>query len=367
MDGGFSFCGHDISECGLEYAPEMENTYVYAPAEASIHETTYEGHNGGYEFGYSLQPKEFILRCFFEEKQIDRGIMTRIYNLFKPGRSGKLVFKRRPWCYYYATVTSNPKPEFTNYLNGTVTITMKAYYPYARYDSFDNAEKHLFYNAWEDLYHDNIMQNTGLFEKEEMVPDLTLTNLTESSPILNKPILLPNPGTERAKVGIAIAGDAVDGITIANRTTQQECKFVLITKALTTNVGKEVYCDGLNGKTVLRGNGESNISFMFHDSGFIELEPSYPAIRNVYASYKKNNNQIEILNNIEQNVVGKYIFIINKWHKINVQSGNTLTVDETISANGEEKTIISSMNEIYISAPTMSIDRISFTYRPTFA
>ena len=88
MTGGFSFCGTDIATIGLEYAPELENTYVYKPAKARIHEETFDGHNGGYYYGSSLEPKEFVLRCYFEEKEIDRGLMARVENLFREGRSG---------------------------------------------------------------------------------------------------------------------------------------------------------------------------------------------------------------------------------------------------------------------------------------
>ena len=30
MNGGFRFCGTDISVLGLEYVPDMKDTYVYA-------------------------------------------------------------------------------------------------------------------------------------------------------------------------------------------------------------------------------------------------------------------------------------------------------------------------------------------------
>ena len=361
MKGGFTFCGHDIADFGLEYAPENENTYVYAPAEAEVHEEIFDGHHGGYQYGATKKPKEIILRCFFEEKQIDRGIMTRVYDLFRIGKSGKLVFKRKPWCYYYATVVSNPKPEFTNYLNGLITITMKAYYPFARGDSLDDTEKHAFYNLPTDLYHDDIMLNTALFTSEDMVPDFHYTNLTQQTSIL-----LANPGTERAQVGIAAMGDAGTGIIIANATTKQKCKLVAMSKSVTTDVNKEVFVDGINGKTSLRGAGSNEIAFLYHDEGFIELEPSFPAIRNIFASYN-NSNQIEVLNQIPD-VVGKYIFINHEWYKIVNQDESNLTTNRIVDGAGQERTMISSMNEITITPDsTMNIDRISFIYKPTFA
>lgn len=371
MRGGFTFCGQDIADYGLEYAPESENTYVYAPTEAELHIETFDGHDGGYFYGVSKKPKEFILRCFFEGKQIDRGIMTKVFNLFKTGKSGKLVFKRKPWCYYYATVIRNPGAEFTNYLNGIITITMQASYPFARGESAyveneteEERARHAFYNLPSDLYHDDVMLNTGLFEKSEMAPNLVYTDVSEGTTFL-----LANPGTERAHLGIAIMGRADDGVTIVNNTTKQKCSITTIKKEATTDVNKEIFIDGINGKTMIRGGGESNIAFLYHNEGFIELEPSFPVIRNVFATYQNGTN-VEISANVNENVVGKFIFINNKWRKIVAQTNCLLTVrgEDTISTSGSEITTISLMNELYIpSVPEVEIDRISFIYKPTFA
>ena len=362
MEGGFTFCGCDIAELGLEYAPENENTYVYAPTEAEIHDETFDGHHGGYAYGATKKPKEFILRCFFEEKAIDRGIMTRVYDLFRVGKSGKLVFKRKPWCYYYVTVKSRPKTEFTNYLNGLITITMTAYYPFARGINFGDTEDHAFYNLPSDLYHDDVVLNTGLLNKEGMVPSLSYTNLTSQ-----KSIILFNPGTEPAQVGIAASGDSGSGVTIKNYTTGQECKLVAMSKAVTTDVNKEVFCDGINGKTLLRGAATSEIAFLYHDHGFIELEPAFPILRNVFINYT-GNTTIQLINNIKKDVRGEYIFANNKWLKILTQENNSIIVNEPVGISGEERTCICKMNELSIEPDsTMNIDRISFSYKPTFA
>ena len=378
MIGGFTFCGYDIANIGLEYAPETENIYVYGPTETEVHSESFSGHHGGYFYGATKKPKEFTLRCFFEEKQIDQGIMTKIYGIFKVGKSGKLIFKRRPWCSYYATVTEVPKPEFTNYLNGTVTIKMTASYPFARMESVSRTEEtedaarlHCFYNGLAEPYHDSIMLNTGLFDKSAMVPPFNYTTSFYSA----KAILLANPGTERAHVGIGVKGTVNSGLIIANNTTQQSCRIIGITQAITTNKNKELFIDGISGKTYLRSTGLTELAPIYHDQGFIELEPSYPILRNIFVSYEQDNNVINVVNIINEDVVGKYIFILNKWRKIVAQGDHTLTIgnpflgtDMTITADGSEGTIITSMNEIYISpVSTMTINSLKFYYKPTFA
>lgn len=382
MRGGFTFCGQDIADIGLEYIPSVEDIYVYAPTEAEVHTETFDGHHGGYFYEATKKPKEFTLRCLFEETEVDLGIMTKIYAMFRVGRSGKLIFKRRPWCSYYATVTEVPKPEFTNYLNGTVTIKMQAAYPFSRGESVarntesgDDALLHVFYNTMTDPYHESIMLNTGLFENKDMVPKLSYTWTSGSSNTTAKAILLANPGTERAHVGIGIKGRAGSGIIIANNTTKQTCRIIGITREITTSLNKELFVDGISGKTYFKATGLSELASLYHDQGFIELEPSYPVLRNIYISYEADTNTVEVTNILYEDVIGKYIFINKKWRKIVGQDGHTLTIanpflgtDMTIEVTGSERTIITSMNEIYISpVSTMTINSIRFSYKPTFA
>lgn len=59
MQGGFSFCGTDIADLGLEYVPETANTYVFAGSDYKIHEQVFDGHHGGYYYGSTVSPKVF--------------------------------------------------------------------------------------------------------------------------------------------------------------------------------------------------------------------------------------------------------------------------------------------------------------------
>lgn len=348
MRGEFTFCGTDIADLGVEYAPELEDTYVYRPSTAEIHEETFDGHHGGYFYGATIKPKEFRLRCFFEDN-IDRGLMARVYSLFRIGRSGKLVFKRRPWIYYNVTVTEMDDKNLMSYRSGTFTVTMKAPYPFGLCDDFVKVRTD------EDYF--RLIENTALFEKEEMVPAMSFTGLTARTDII-----LANPGTERAPVCIAIKGDVGDGVDITNGTTGQVCRVVGITEDVTN--GKTLYIDGMNGKTVLSGNGETELAFLYHDKGFIELEPAFPALRNIYCS-EFGNMTAKVTNNIEEDVKDKYIFLGDQWRKITKQNGHELTLNKYIS-QGSGKSMIMLMNEISIIPDSnMNID-IEFIYKPTF-
>ena len=371
MKGGFSFCGTDIADLGIEYAPELKDTNVYRPAKSNIHEETFDGHDGSYIYGASKEAKEFILRVFFEEKVIDRGLMARVYNLFKVGKSGKLIFKRRPWCYYYATVTDVDDTELRNYMNGLITITMKAAYPFSRFCSNDNDDEADFCNTYKDEYHDAIMLNTALFDKKGMKPPTAFGSV--DSPIeTGFSFILANPGTERAKVGIIAEGSAGRGVIIKNNTTGQECKLVAMSMEKTTNANKHVFIDGLNGKTSLVSNDENNPSsvpcFLYHDHGFIELSPAYPCLREVFATY--DGYTVETLNLLYENYKDYYIFLNNKWKKIESNTKQTITLveDGDPLPIGEEQTTIMRMNELTVQTiGNASLTRLCFVYKPTFA
>lgn len=353
MIGGFSFCGVDIADIGLEYAPDNAETYVYQPATWRSFDETVDVHPGGYHYGDSAEVKEFSLRCFYEEKHLTHGFMTRFFDLFKRGRTGRLVFKRRPWCYYTATVSERPDiSELSNYMNGIVTIHMKAHYPFARsdvrqLDPFDESAL-------------DMLANTALFQRpEQELPTSFIppANLTDT-------ILLHNPGTERAPCGIAIAGDAVDGVIIANLTTGENVKFIgLSTQVLGNNY---ILCDGMNGKTVITNGYSSSYGFMYHDYGFISLESGFPIDRNVSAVY--SGADVTIPSGLTRDVVGHHIWLDNQWRKITAQpSPYEITVNPAPSGEGQEVTDITRMNEIKITpVGDCTLTRLEFIYTPTY-
>ena len=195
--------------------------------------------------------------------------MASIYGLFKVGRTGKLIFDRRPWCYYYATVTDPITTDFTNYENGLVTIHMKAMYPFARSDIMTRKRT--------DKYCDIMMTNTAVFEKEEMENNLELTNFTHQTDFIkNKlPIVIGNPGQEEAALGVAISGDVGTGVIIANATTGQSMKFVAVKKADTSNKSPMRYAlvDPISGKTTLTDwAGYNQLAFRIWPQAFRQSE-----------------------------------------------------------------------------------------------
>ena len=358
MRGGFSFCGVDIAKWDLEYAPELTDTYVWGPAGYNVNEESFEAHDGGYFYGTTMKPKEFTLRCYYEEQHVNRGIIANITSFFYRGRTGRLIFKRRPWVWYNATVVSIDYSKMTNTQNGVITIGMKAYYPFARHDTL-----------WmlDDPPNQADKEHNSALLSETMTPANKI--ITGSEPLTEATsFMLYNGGTEKAAVAVEIAGDVGEGVTIYNRTTGQSCGFVAMSKAITSDVGNYFICDSLNGKTMLTDGTNHELSFLYHDGGFIDLKPAFPIDRNIEITMMQNSIIITSREKFDETMAGKYVWLRNAWHKITaVLNESTAYIDEVMPEETTEVTTIAEMNELeVVPTSTMSLTRLNLIYKPTF-
>ena len=359
MVGGFTFDGVDIADLGLEYAPELNNTYVYKPAQFKPHEQLFDGHDGGYYYGSTVQPKEFTLRCIYEAQPVLDGIMSKIFHVFKRNRTGKLVFKKRPWCWYAATVTNVSVDQMLNFENGVVTISMKAYYPFARSD----------YMTIPAEYENDLMSNSAM-----MPAGWTheTSFATSQNPITtNTTLLLYNPGTETAKVAVRIAGDVGTGVSVANATTGQNMRFVAITPNSCPG-SYYIQTDGLSGQTTFTNGTVSQPGFLYHDYGFIDLAPGFPAYRNITVDVTDNRN-VNSDGLFAYDMLGRHIYFANGTvaKVVNVHDSSWIEVDTTVSSAENGVAQILQMNEIVVSAlpagGSFSLTKLEFVYKPTFA
>lgn len=362
MRGGFTFCGIDIADLGLEYAPEASDMYVFRPAPTKAHVETHDGHDGGSFYGVTMQPKEFELRCFFERQNIYSGLMARIFEVFRRGRSGKLIFQERPWIYYNATVNEEPETnDIVSKVGGIITIHLTAYYPFGRSDIMHCNQNNLWY--------DDIMLNSAVVTAESMIPTTEFSNLSGSM-TLAEPLLL-NPGTERSPVTIDITGDVGDGLTITNLTNGQRLTVVQLKPAVTGENGF-LRINARNGQVTLHtfSGSVENIApgYLYHDSGFLMLEPAMVAKRNVYTTYE-NGTTIKLVEPLDQDYTGEYIYINGAWQEIAAQpDALTLTLKYSTGTRGSETTTILPMNKLNIYAESSAeISKIKFNYLPTYA
>lgn len=355
MTGGFTFCGTDIAALGLEYVPETKSMYVFSGTSVKINEETFDAHDGGYFYGVTRQPKEFTLRCMFQNQEITKGTIAKIDSFFRRGRTGKLVFDNLDWLWYTATVTNVDFSGLLNRKNGLLQITMKAYYPFARHDNLYLSGKNAF-----DAY---ILENSGLLTEEE-------TPITEFADVTNDlRFLLYNPGSERAAVAIALSGDAGEGVTITNHTTGQEVRMAAFNKAQTTDAGKSIVCDAMNGKVVLTDGVTSEPAFLYHDAGYLELAPAFPILRDVGIQTTAGELFAKVpYEEVNEDMIGKFVYMDNDWNKIqNVTEENELVLQNVALTTESRMTNIVTMNEITVTLGAgADLSSLEFRYLPTF-
>lgn len=357
MQSGVIFCGTDIETLGLEYVPENANTFVHQSSEIAAHEQAFEAHDGGYFYGTTAKTKNFTLRCVFQESNINRGVMDKIIRFFRPGRSGRLVFKQRPWVWYAATVVGAPVIQITNYQNGLVMIPLKAYYPYGRCDSL----------FLEDETDDLMRDLTGLLP-ESMTP---VSSVIEQggSMTTETTFLLYNGGTVPCPVAVEIAGSVGGGVTITNNTTKQSMRFVALSHAATTDVDKYLVTDSMNGRTVLTNGLRTEPAFVYHDYGFMYLKPSYPVDRDIVISVTDQSNLVTLVEGVfTDDMIDKYIYINDTWKKIiDMPDEASLIIDIAATTTETVTTTVAEMNEITVKADSsMDLSKLNFVYSPTF-
>lgn len=367
ISGGFSFDGVDIAKVGLEYAPDLANTYSYKPTNYNIHEQSVDGHDGGIYYGKTAQPKVFTLRCFFEQKFVDQGTFHKIFNLFKIGKKGKLVFDRRPWLTYDVIIT-NVTDQMFSYLNGYVIITAKNYSAFGYTDFLYNP-----YKGVDDFLYNDVRNNSGIPDSDEFV--LPPTEITEAITSQSYVMWLYNGGTERADTCIQVAGNAPIGIAVSNNMNNQVCKTTTFTNAQTKLANRHIEINSRTGKTLLvKDDDETNktLAFQYHYEGFLQLEPNERELREfTYDSGKT------ITGDFTEADTGKMIYINEWWCEIVASGNGTATFEPRINTGSSSFNITSgtykcwfcTMNKITITrrGSSMDLSKFKIVYKNTFA
>ena len=385
MEGGFTYGGVDIASLGFEYVPENQYTYVYQPAVFAPQEQAFEAHDGAYFYGATYKPKDFSLRLIYEDKHLMSGALTRLFNLFQRGKTAKLVFARRPWVWYMATVLSIDASQVKSFMNGVVTVNLRAYYPFGRSD--------LTYIEQDYEYKEDLLANSAMVVGNEWQLDKDFAS--NGAITAANSYFIYNPGTQSCPVCIEIAGDFGTGITITNANTQQLCEIKSPTGGGLTS-GQSLTFDALNGKVLIHSTGSTEYGYIYHDNGFIDLASSYPIQRGVHINGTSGTSYIVTEETILDDLVGQYVALgadgaFLNFCRLNVmrlgnESGDTamkvrinnmeqlegggtkLYLDSMLTTDVTAQTNILPMNMITVTPKsTMNLTKLIFHYKPTFS
>jgi len=334
----FYIDGIDVEDLGLHYAPEVKgnDTYVWNPAAAKVAEQIFESHDGGYYYGKSLQPKEFILRCYYEQTPQEEGLLNEVLQFFYVGRLCTLSFERRPWLYYNVRITNVDINTMYNFQNGLVIIRAKAYTPYSysskEYNDYDTSTWD--YNI---LYNNSNIWNSGSI----LYPTKSLISSSTSISTVGNNYYLYNPGDEPVNAKITVCANATAGLSIKSLTNNSQC----LVQPITTD--KTIIIDGESAKTY---DSSGNMCFQYHKAGYLTLNPD-KYLKN--ATFSINGTTITVS---RQLTAAEIVWIKARGFayngstavRISNASGSTITLSDSISGTIN----ICTLNKINISAAT---------------
>lgn len=358
----FTFRGIDISTYGFYYAPEVSDWHVW-DNEYKTEEAIVGSQDGGQWYGSSLQPKAFILRCYFED--VAEVSMSAFINLFSRDAYGKLIFGERPWLTYMARVVK--APEIMKYtssdgtLSGTVTMNLTAYYPFATTD-LTTIESASAFSTFSTI----ISATTGLIAAANMPVNTEVAEDAKATAQFEQ--IFYNAGDATADTIIRIAGDVGTGVTIYNQETDQTCKVIGLTAANTETLNSWLEINSRTGECFITDGATQTSGYRYHDRSYINLAPSAPIQRAISIAYD-GYDVVATTNIFSDCDIGKYMLIEGEYVEIiTIVSPNTVITDSTSASTGTGTVDIITVNKITITpATTMSLSMFSVEFKSTFS
>lgn len=364
--GGFSYRGKNIGDFGeIYYAPDASERGEYA-LPYKVDEQEINGRDGAYYYGNHVEPREFNLRCYYEE--LTQQTKEDIIRWFGRNTKGRLIFDERNYVYY--DVIPNARVEFDDYrgmtcnglrYKGILTIHLKAYCPFGKLmaSALVNNVPVLGVNAYVDI---SILGEATTAADDETLILLSYREPSKQYDLTATSFYIYNPGTEATPLRIRLAGDAENG-TITNVTNGKRCVVKGMTQGNTTNVGKSLYIDADTGRVTLVGTLDTQLAFEMHDYGYIWLDPCTPFVREIEVAYTNGSKVVTSAQAFTEEMAGQFIWLNNKWHKIAQYNGvSGITLADAMDATGSETTQIVTMNELTFDGFTLT--KLEFYYTP---
>lgn len=358
----FSFKYTDISEYGLHYAPERNDWHIWGN-DFKVIEKIVDSRDGGQHYGSTVQPKQFSLRCYFEE--ITEYQLAMVYSLFKKDAYGPLVFDERPWLTYTATVTKPPEivkyPAHNGTYSGTVVFGMTAYNPFGYSTEHYTDSLSMDSRVLEKI--DQFMATTGIVSMATAPVNSTISDTSPATAQFKHYYL--NGGDAPAQTTITIAGDVGTGIDIYNYATKQTCRVIGLTDANTTNIGEALTINSQDGSCYMWMSGSNG--YRYHDKGYIQMAPNVPIYRNVGFYYDGEGNITSDSGPLSPLMENKHIYIDGGWRQIVGVFINTAWIDIFGGTPGNYVSDIITLNPIIVTpVTTMNLTMFDVSYSHTF-
>lgn len=346
---GFTFndrhCERDMK---IRYIPDAEARAGYA-ADMEIKGEDDETKDGWVSYTTRVKERSFDLDCYFEE--ITQEELRKIERWLR--ETGELIFDNMAFCKW--NVIPAKEPEISKWpvwspsgklWSGTITIHFVAPDPFAAF-MVTTAE-----NGSDGA------NETGLLSAA-MMPAAPTSTASE--------FLIYNPGNVPCGLLISVGGNAQNGVTFTNMTTDQVCTLKGFSRAETTSVGMRVDANGETMQTFYRGSTNQALAYRFHEDGYIWLAPSTPIEKELHVTYSNGSNVVRNADGLFRKcMVGQYIYLNGQWRPITeFISREEIRTGWTATVSGDEMATVVTMNRIKVErAEGTALDTIEISYTP---
>ena len=345
---GFSFCGTHSDQHGLIWVDLPQEIYA-VDHDIDYKSETISGVPGSIPHGFDVKPKEFRMKCGFEN--LTEQQRSRIGAWLQAGRYGRFIMDHRPYCYYNCMVTSAIEWSDTfplldlhqgiYKLSGYLEFTLTAFVPNAFLldDMTLNSAGHLGIVP-------EVLDGTGL------LPEYAVPGIESNRAYLH------HAGNAYAKLIILLEGVlGTEGVQIINHTTGQRLNISGDTEP------HIYYIDAVYGRVMEEKDEQMILASHVHQGDYIELAPGCPIDRNL--AYHQHGCKIRIENyTAHADDVGRY-FYHGRWSRVvGVEQGCLVLDCEETSGSGSG--FLTQLNDIEVVRGADASLEISFDYKPTF-
>lgn len=323
--------------------------FDFSPNFKNVTETV-SGYEGEYDFGINIRSRRIVLRCYCEG--ITESQYRQLQGWLSPKKKGQLILDEAPYKAYTVRLARpiefsfmplhDSSDEIVYYGTFDIELVATSPYAYSVFNSLDEVE-----------YDNNMFYNSGILYSDYLPPTV-FTNITG-----NRNLILYNGGTENSNVNVRING-TWGSLQIVNLTTNQGFTLSKLDIAGTFEVDANYGQCRLNG---LLASG-------YHSGTYIQLAGTDRVDHYINVRFTNSSNVVTFPEGtvLDDDIVGKYIFLQGSQHKIDDKPNDRQVVLSSVftGTTGLYNIVIVKANEITITGQNLNISNLEFVYRYTY-
>lgn len=112
-------------------------------------------------------------------------------------------------------------------------------------------------------------------------------------------------------------------------------------------------------------SGTKEITYAFHEQGYIALEPNDQLNYVAFVEQTAGSTAVYIKTNVPEDLTGYYLWIDGAWNKVvSMDEDGDAVLTNAAQTTGAGDVHVARMNEISIRGSNVSLTALSYTYEP---